>query len=285
MPPNKIVKDKTHLLSLIKQESNSADLNYLDVSNVYDFSYIFEKSKFNGDISKWNVGNALNMLKMFSESEFNGDISNWKFPKVMSTYNMFNDSAFNQDISKWKENHINESIVESMFSQNRFYPDVTSLDDYINAYTKAQEKKTLTLVKDLDELKEIVKTSPYNADLNYLDVSNITSLVGLFFGLKFNGNISNWNVSNVTSMAGMFYKSSFDGDISKWKIQNVSNMTRMFTGSKYSGDLSKWVNIINKDTAQQDIFSEHQIYANISTLEDYIIIREDFNKYMRWLKL
>jgi len=40
-------------------------------------SFMFRKSKFNGDISKWDVGNVRDMTDMFCDSLFNGDISKW----------------------------------------------------------------------------------------------------------------------------------------------------------------------------------------------------------------
>lgn len=49
---------------------------------------------------------------------------------------------------------------------------------------------------------------------------------------EFNGDISQWDVSNVTSMRGMFYNSHFKGDISKWNMSKVIEKDGMF-GSEY----------------------------------------------------
>ena len=74
---------------------------------------------------------------------------------------------------------------------------------------KMNTKQTV-VVSTKQELMEIIKSSPVDADLNYLDVSNVTDMSGLFVTSEFNGNISKWNVSNVTNMKDMFYESKFN---------------------------------------------------------------------------
>ena len=49
-------------------------------------------------------------------------------------------------------------------------------------------------------IEQEIRENGIRADLNHLDVSNITSLIGIFKGLVFQGNISKWDVSNVTMM-------------------------------------------------------------------------------------
>ncbi len=95
-------------------------------------------------------------------------------------------------------------------------------------------------VTSKEELRKIIEESSINADLNYLDVSEITDMSYLFKNTKFNGDISQWDVSNVKSMAGMFSDSLFNQDISKWDVSNVEIMAYMFFGSEFSYDLSNW---------------------------------------------
>jgi hypothetical protein len=95
-------------------------------------------------------------------------------------------------------------------------------------------------VKNIDELREIVKKAPANADLNNLDVSNIKDMGSLFYKSSFNGDISKWNVSKLVNMHAMFSGSSFNGDISKWNVSKVKHMSYAFSDSFFNGDISKW---------------------------------------------
>ena len=75
--------------------------SFWDVSNVTNMTFMFSRSKFNGDISNWDVSNVTDMRYMFCDSEFNGDISKWNVSNVTNMKGMFFRSQFNQDISKW----------------------------------------------------------------------------------------------------------------------------------------------------------------------------------------
>ena len=50
-----IIKDR------ISKEGPNCDLNDIDVSLIEDMSWLFIRSKFNGDISRWDVSNVKDM--------------------------------------------------------------------------------------------------------------------------------------------------------------------------------------------------------------------------------
>lgn len=103
-------------------------------------------------------------------------------------------------------------------------------------------------IKATDEtIHEIVKSEierPGNeADLNHIDVSEVTNMEAMFSVANFNGDISKWNVSNVEDMGEMFNDSIFNGDLSKWKLKDGVDIYALFLNSpitrkNYTLDLS-----------------------------------------------
>ncbi len=77
----------SEIYSAINEKGIDVNLNYIDVSNITDMSYLFKDLPFNGNLSKWNVSNVKNMKGMFVRSSFNGDISNWKTTKAARDIN------------------------------------------------------------------------------------------------------------------------------------------------------------------------------------------------------
>ena len=121
--------NKEELRKIIKFYSNyytHESLNWLDVSNITDMSYLFSNTIFDGNISKWNVSNVRNMSYMFSDSLFNSYISNWDVSNVTDTAYMFEHSKFNQDISKWDVSNV--VTMEGMFSKSVFNGDISKWD-------------------------------------------------------------------------------------------------------------------------------------------------------------
>ena len=91
-------------------------------------------------------------------------------------------------------------------------------------------------------IKKRIKEEGNEVDLNDIDTSKITNMSSLFRDTGFNGDISKWDVSNVTSMKGMFYGcKKFNSDISQWDVSNVTSMEGMFLNCEvFNQNISKW---------------------------------------------
>ena len=226
---------KTLVEKAIHVLGSEADLNFIDVSNVANMAALFEGSSFSGDISKWNVSNVTDMARMFAESTFKGDISKWIVSKVTNMDRLFYKSQFDSDISKW------ELLIDRVNMDNTF----TSCGIPLSYRPKLKD-----VIANNDNIKALVERAVHvlgsEADLNFIDVSNVTNMATLFEGSSFSGDISKWDVSNVTDMARMFAESTFKGNIGKWVVPKVTNMDRLFYKSQFDSDISKWELLIDR---------------------------------------
>ena len=229
----KIIKDE------LEQQGPDADFNHIDTSKITDMSMLFALTNIgNIKLDQWDVSNVTNMDRMFSGCKnFNGDVSSWDVSKVISTAD-FNYGSALQDVNKLSKQlrQLNERL-------------------HISSNTKSVSQPKPTTKEELRSIieQELERQGP-DADLNHIDVSNITNMSSLFYGLWHIGNIKidEWDVSNVENMSNMFFEcakftgrsTSPDGvtcDLSNWDVSNVTNMFEMFCSCKnFESDLSKW---------------------------------------------
>ena len=113
-----------------------------------------------------------------------------------------------------------------------------------NYHPKNKEELITLIDKLIDERGE-------NADLNDIDVSNITDMSKLFYNIENTIreiDISKWDVSNVTNMKEMFFSCPrFNCNISSWDVSKVEDMKQMFYGcNNFNCNLDNWK--VSKDT-------------------------------------
>lgn len=118
-------------------------------------------------------------------------------------------------------------------------------------YPKTKEELVQAIKREIYEVQGVFYKPNWEADLNCIDVSNISDFNFLFakgkrnYGLgEFNGNISEWKFKKPdTFLHAMFYKSEFNGDngdLSKWDMSNVADVSYMFEDSYFRGDIGDW---------------------------------------------
>ena len=170
-------------------------------------------------------------------------------------YNELNGSISHKSNVIQGDNFIKERIeLDDLVRKLAYYVNISE-EEFIKLSQLAKKYNYKYSVKNKDELKRIVNyvgnksyfvhMNEFNenllkVDLNFLDVSNITSMSELFKDNDFNGDISKWDVSNVTDMNGMFRNSHFNGNISNWDVSNVKYLNMMFTNSIFDQDISNW---------------------------------------------
>lgn len=197
--------DQHELKVIISRSPEDADLNYLDVSEITDMSYLFSGKKFNGDISQWDVSHVTKMSHMFSHSQFNGDISRWNVSNVTNMAEMFRGSTFNNDISQWDVSNV--TCMDGMFSETKFNGDISRWN-----------------VSNVKIMSNMFAHSQFNGDISNWDISSVTYMNSMFsYNKKFKQDLSKWDVSKVISLTQMFYFSNYNQDISNWKLNCKRN--------------------------------------------------------------
>ncbi len=118
---------EAEIAKAIKAHGATADLSYIDTSEVTDMSRLFEDNiEFNGDISKWNTSSVTSMREMFSgASAFNQSLNSWDVSKVTDMNGIFyNASAFNRPLKSWDVSSV-KNISYMLGNATKFNQDLS----------------------------------------------------------------------------------------------------------------------------------------------------------------
>ena len=247
----------TNMKLMFNQSSFNRSLDNWDTSKVTNMSGMFSYSKFNQPLNKWNTSNVKDMSFMFIGTPFNQPLDNWDTSNVKDMSYMFDTSKFNQPLDNWNVSNVKD--MSWMFTDNKalekmpdwkLSPSVVLEDMFKGTKFEGQEeslKRSIPEKVSFDNKEDLqayitdyCEKHGWDSDLNFIDVSKMTDMSGLFMFTKFNGDISEWDVSKVEDMAYMFSRSQFNGDISKWDVSKVTNMSGMFKLSYFNQPIGNW---------------------------------------------
>lgn len=100
---------------LIKERGKDADLNDIDISNLFTLNFTFQSlDPHNIKIDKWNTSNIKHMNGLFYHCKnFNCDLSKWDVSNVEDMYGMFNNCTkfTGEGLDNWKVHAINMNTM------------------------------------------------------------------------------------------------------------------------------------------------------------------------------
>ena len=144
-----------------------------------------------------------------------------------------------------------------------------TLNRFINELAPIGKIERPTVIATDSTIKRLVEEgiAKYgkDANLNYIDVSEVTDMDSLFAETDFSGDISRWDVSNVTNMNSMFNScGNFNCPLNDWDVSNVTWMAMAFWDcKKFDQPLNNWD--VSKVTDMSNLFTGCRIFnQNIS---------------------
>ena len=163
-------------------------------------------------------------------------------------------------------------------------------------YTVVDKSTLTTMINNGDDVTKVctslitemsnmfTEVPDFNQKIGTWDVSNVTTMYGMFDGAGFNQDISNWDVSSVTNMGSMFSYTMFNQDISNWDVSSVTNMSYMFDGAGFNQDISNWD--VSSVTNMNGIFAGTNFngdisswnVSNVTNMEGMFNLNHDFNQ-------
>ncbi len=128
---------QAEIAKAIKEHGDNSNLNYIDTSQVTDFSGLFRNNTtFNGDVSKWNTSKVTDMRDVFyGATAFNQNLNSWDVSSVTNMSAMFKGAAsFNQPLNNWDVSNV-EGMGDMFEGATSFNQDISGWADKSGRYT------------------------------------------------------------------------------------------------------------------------------------------------------
>jgi surface protein len=255
----------TNFSRLFQLKGSPNGVEYWDVSNVTDMSYMFAGlSVFNLDISNWDVSNVTNMKGMFYSipADLSQATSDNQIPLFLSygavagqvLAGIYNQSPSLQPLlNPFFSNYPGPSSNGFLELGEAVAADLTPFlnDSYSNTITQTYQALAAQFGLPFSVVASGALAAQGVPSLQTSIDNGVSNIIGAFtssfnsaennYRGSFNKNIGDWDVSNVTDMSYMFYHSKFNQDISNWDVSNVTAMKYMFGRvANFNQNLSSW---------------------------------------------
>ena len=245
------VTSKKELRNIIKTYSEKnpiGSLNWIDVSNISDMSYLFSNTNYYGDVSEWDLSNVNDTRYIFYKSQaYENIVKKLKSAESISKYEQIFINKFKYVVNYKKELR---QIVVTYSKKNPTaslnWIDTSKITDMSNLFSMTKyngdiSEWNVSNVTDMGYM--FYKNILFNQPIVDWDISNITKIDFMFCGAKsFNQPIGNWNVSHVTTMCNMFSNAlAFNQPLGDWDVSNVIDISFMFFSAKsFNQNISNW---------------------------------------------
>lgn len=225
----------------VKKTSTTGKLKDWYVSDVTDFSGMFEGSGFQGNLQGWELkseGGEVSMNSMFKDTEYNhfgflDAAAGWDTQAVTDMGSMFEN---NTAISRGLLSNLDTSQCVNM---SKMFKGATGLKNI--SKTDVFKGWDVSSVTDFSSMFEAsgISSSHELAFTSGLATSGNINMSRMFADTLYNQSdylappsSGGWNTINVTDMSGMYENNTAftRGVISNFDVRNVTNMSRMFAG-------------------------------------------------------
>lgn len=204
-------KNKAELIPLLK--NTHIPLENIDVSEMRDFSYLFDstygREDFKG-LEKWNPGNATKMHFMFSSKEFKS-YPEWymNFVKKHPTFTPKTREELDRILRDEEKVNYAEIDVSKVDGLSYLFSDLQPEDLPMNGSPSDKTEDIVLKMMSFSFVSAIARERIIVGIDNW-DISNATKLDGMFSGFagKLYSDISRWNPKKAKSMKNAFFMSS-----------------------------------------------------------------------------